>query len=467
MKQTLYSIYFIVLTLMVGCIGKPLTIPEVSSNIEKTPVYSMKHTEKLLKTIAYKGNLFMIFRDGEIVRIDAVTFIKNARYKCIFDFAPEIKVFNNFVQLSNSLKNKKYLFDLNKMCIAYSWDSRKFNNIKCCDEKIMVYKSGNKVIAFDYKNKIKLGYIPVKEPILNCFIDKGKVIVCTENKVSIYNYRENSRRVFTLKDSTKSGFLLENDLLYYFSKQRYLIKYSLIRGKRLWRFKLPTSSSSTPYRINGYIIVVLKNNNIYFFNKNGSLLWWNKFGASPFLPPLTMSENIAIALRPKKTPSIKFFDVKKKKFFLYNINTPFLDYFYNERGIHIITEFKEELTNKYDIFKIDNVYGVDIKILSQEALVKNKSIEFMLTPVNLIKPVYNITVLNSKKKIIYSKKIDSEKSSSFVWLPKSNGVFELNIVTASKNKDKVLSKLAFNVIDIETMQYNYYYKILSNCTEHK
>jgi len=100
-------------------------------------------------------------------------------------------------------------------------------------------------------------------------------------------------------------------------------------------------------------------------------------------------------------------------------------------------------------------------------LVKNKSIEFTFTPVNLIKPIYNIKVLNIKKEIIYSNKIDSKKPSSFVWLPKANGIFELNIITVSKNKDKIITTLEFNVIDIETMQYNYYYKILSNCIEHK
>ncbi len=123
----------------------------------------------------------------------------------------------------------------------------------------------------------------------------------------------------------------------------------------------------------------------------------------------------------------------------------------------------DSINNVFNLIRIGNVYTVDVTILPATVLVKNKSIEFKFTPVNLIKPGYNIEIINSEKKKIYSLEIKPETKNSFIWFPQEEGDFRLSIEVKSENMDKILISKQFSVVDMKKLQNNYYYKILSEC----
>ncbi len=458
----LISLFFL---LFYGCQDKKILVPEISPNISHELVYSIENSDKLLRLIKNNKDMFLIFKDGKIIQIDPNTFQKKSQYQFKSELGLEIKAFKNIIVFSDVDKNI-FLFDLNKMNVIFSEEKDQFKKIKYVDENIIIYNSLKKLIFFDYIKKIKLGELIVKtEDIQDCFVYKNKILICTKKKLFEFNMINKNIDFYKLKIASNSKYLLYNGILYYCSDHRKLIKFSLNKKKVLWSIKLPAFSEIRPIKVGNNIAVILKDYNIYIYNKNGSLSWWDKLGTTPFSSPLIMTENIAIPLRPKKKPSIKFFNIKEKKSVLYKMDIPISAIFFNQNSILGLSD--DKIDNKLNIIKIGNIYKLDVKILPETVLVVDKSIEFKLKPVNLIKPSYKIMILDSDKKNIYSTDIFADKPPSFIWFPKTEGDFELVIETDSENRDKILTNKPFSIIDLKKLQYKYYHRILSNCINRK
>ncbi len=460
MKQAFFSI-LIILLFITGCREKELFIPEITPNIEHNIVYSIKKNNDLLEIIPNKNNVFFIYKNGKIIRLNTKTFVKDAQYQCMFGFGSDIQVFNNIIVL-NSSDNNISLFDLEKMDVIYSNNNIRFDKIKYLDGKRIIYLYKNDIIVFDYKKNKVLGSLSTKKNnLLNCFSYKNKLYVCTATEINEFDLNKNKFEIIKLKNKSKSEFLYDNGFLYYCSEKRYLIKYSMKNKTVLWANKLPAHSVQKPIKLNKHILIMLKDFNLYFFNSNGTLYWWEKLGTTPFLKPLISEENTIVALLPQKKPTIKFFNIKSKKSFIYKLNIALSKFFIINKKLLGLSD--DSINNVFNLIRIGNVYTVDVTILPATVLVKNKSIEFKFTPVNLIKPGYNIEIINSEKKKIYSLEIKPETKNSFIWFPQEEGDFRLSIEVKSENMDKILISKQFSVVDMKKLQNNYYYKILSEC----
>ncbi len=151
MKQAFFSI-LIILLIITGCSRKKILIPEITPNIEHNIVYSIEKNNDLLEIIPNKNNVFFIYKNGKIIRLNTKTFVKDAQYQCMFGFDSDIQVFNNIIVLNNS-DNNISLFDLDKMDIIYSNNNIKFDEIKYLDDKRIIFLYKGNIIIFDYKKK--------------------------------------------------------------------------------------------------------------------------------------------------------------------------------------------------------------------------------------------------------------------------------------------------------------------------
>ena len=484
MKLRLLYLGFLSLFYIAGCNNKQVIVPEISPNIEHNIVTSIDQTENLLKIIPVRNDLFLIYRDGKIIKYNTATLAKVAKYQyifgfgssinvpntiakiaqyqCIFRIEPPIRVFNNIVVFYSSKKNQSFIFDLNKMNVVFSLKDTRVNEIEYLNEKIVIYKSDSKLIFTDYINKTELGSFKIKKrKIFNCFINGAKIIICSEKKIFEFNTLTKKNNTYKLINSADFGFIINKNSIYYCSKDRYLIKYSIKKHKILWTYKLPAFATNRLMLYEGHIVLILKNFNIYFINKNGSLVWWDKLGTTPFLSPILMKENIIIALRPKKTPTIKFFNLKKKKTTIYKVEIPFYKYFMINGSIMTLSEDKDN--KKIDINRIENVYRVDVKILPETVLIKDQSVEFKLIPINLIKPTYSIKIQDKNKNNVFELNLKDEHNDSFVWFAQKDGDFELKMEVISENRDKIIIKKNFSILDMKKLQYKFYHKVLTNC----
>ena len=115
------------------------------------------------------------------------------------------------------------------------------------------------------------------------------------------------------------------------------------------------------------------------------------------------------------------------------------------------------------ITKIGNRYEVDIKTDPKRLLSTGKSIKFILKPVNLIEPVFDVNILNSKKENIFNKKIIDAEKAQFNWIPEREGQYELTVDTKGESGKEIKSTQTFSVLDIDNMLLDYYLQLQQDC----
>jgi outer membrane protein assembly factor BamB len=442
--------------LTVGCGKKIVTVSEVSTDVESKPVFNVENDDKLVKVGSNTDNIVLFYEDGKIISYKAKDFSKKARFQVVAGIKKPIKEYGDIVVFKDN-NGIIHLFDMKKMEVVYTL-KKTVKNIIFADKELMVYGKEKKITIYNYIEEKVSDIVNVKfDSLSDCIVYENKILLCSADKV--FEFSKPLKKIINhnLRHESDSGFLIYDDSLYYCSKDMELIRFNLKNDKIVWKLKLPSKIVYKPLRAGRYIGVLLRDYNVYFYNKNGSLYWWEKLGTAPFLQPVGMNENIAVSLRPKVKPSIKFFNIKEKKTLNYQLTYPFNNYFFCNGGIYTVSS--DDYGNLTEISKIENKYAVDVKILPKSALVKNKTVEFVLKAINLIKPSFKITIFGSDKKSVFSYEIGKEEPQTFIWLPKNEGDFELIIEACSENKEVITQKIEFNVLNINKMLNDYYYKL--------
>ncbi len=98
------SFLFLLLSsfLFYSCYHKKLIISEISPNIVNENVYTVADSKDLLKIISDKSYLYLIFKDGKIVKLDSKSFLKVSEFKCISGFRSKIKYQHSAIKNSTT-----------------------------------------------------------------------------------------------------------------------------------------------------------------------------------------------------------------------------------------------------------------------------------------------------------------------------------------------------------------------------
>jgi len=147
----------------------------------------------------------------------------------------------------------------------------------------------------------------------------------------------------------------------------------------------------------------------------------------------------------------------------FGVTRPALSRVISEMEKNKIISLKKKKLKIIDINRIENVYRVDVRILPETILVKDQSVEFKLISINLIEPTYSIKIQDKNKKNVFELNLKNELNDSFVWFAQKEGDFELIMEVTSENRDIIIVKKNFSILDMKKLQYKFYQKILSNC----
>ncbi len=458
------------LILFSACSQGLKTIPEVSPDITHSKIFEDDLSDSPLGYISHRQSVYVIFKSGIINRFDIVSKKINSQYRCRFELEAVLRKSGHILALSKSGGRGFCFFDMEKMRLLFESDSKAPETLLHLDSTSYTYQQGTRIHIMDFNNRLEIAELTLENPEnVQCFSDGEGWIIVSSDKLFKVDRDTKAKRTMRLSDPIASLALKSGDQLFYCSKDRFLVSYSIQRQKNAWRFKLPAHFAARPVKAKEYIAVLLKDYHLYFFNRNGSLYWWSRLGTMPFLPLLPMDENIAIALRPRKNPSIKFFNIREKKISSYSIGIPFRTYSAHQKQLYCVAEQlnEEDGDNGYQILEVGNKFDLDITIGSDSYQVKGKVIEFQLNPINLIKPEFEITILDSEKKAVYSHQIRSDKYLRFFWLPRRAGDYEVQVLTRTQNRGHLKTNRTFTVLDWEQMQNEFYYRIYINCLKSK
>ncbi|MGE5340851.1 MAG: hypothetical protein ACM3SY_05145 [Candidatus Omnitrophota bacterium] len=468
-----YAVLLIGVLVLLSC-SRVNTIPEISPSVYDEDILDLSSKPVVKKLIKSNAGLIFITQDGEIFRWNFASKMKDSLYTLNHPVQADSFVQNNYLVLKQ-LPSTYFVFDLDQMKIRTVLKDLNIDRISGIDEKCLVYVSGGDkptLTVLNYQNNKRLTVVPLdpNESIFNSDWKANKLFILTTLRCYMYDKTKNTVEFVPLNDKAASNFLLDQDVIYYGSEKRELIQLSLNTFTTQWRFKLAEPIRTTPRKIGPYVVAVPRDNNIYFFNKNGTLYWWSPLGSTIEMPPEPMNENAAVCLWDG---SIKFFNYKTKTAITYPVKSDFRSNPVFINGyLYIVTE--NEMSNDTEkkaepfrwLTRIGNYYGVEVKTTPEYAKVPGKSIRFALTAVNLIKPSFDVKIINNRspnQEPVFQKTIGEKDKPELIWVPSTESEYMIKVLIHAQNKDNLTVEQTFNVIDYNRMMREYFYKVQSQC----
>ena len=463
-----YILILVVLTVFLPCKGKIKKVPEISTSLKEETVLVLKKDEDTAeKIIKHHSELIIITRTGKIYRFNPSQKMINFLYNLTTDINPEIVHQNDIVILKKKGSNDLIIFDLHRMKVKKILENLETKKIVGIDHEVIGYTRKNQLIFLDYLSGKTLEKLNIDADTIffnsesTADADEAKTFILSSGNLYIYNKRQNSTEIINLKYKPTSGFLLDGKDIYYGAKKRHLVKFSLTSNRVKWKFRIAEQLKLKPQKAGRYIVITPEDNNIYFFNKRGTLYWWEPFNSSRLLPPVIMRENAAVFLWNK---TFKFFNYKKKQVSNYFFDKPsYSNLIYIDDYLYLVSgeetgEGSDEKQPKI-ITKIGNNFGVEINTDPRHILPLGKSIKFDLEKFNLIKPELKIEILDHEGQGVFDKTISYKQNPSFVWIPGKAVGYKLVVHIDAKNKKGLRIEKPFNVTDVEKILKQYYYHL--------
>lgn len=489
-----------------SCKGRLKVVPEISGILKDESVLDLKDEDVFVNTIINTDSKVVFFTTkGKIYRLDPEKKMLNFLYDLTVDIHPEIVRQGNVVILKKKDIHDYILFDLREMKVIKTVVNLDTDMVVCADEEVIGYVDKDRLTFMNYLTGKTLTHFPLhggsgpdaavedNKPRETVFFNseriegEGRTLILSSRALYIFEKNRTSVRTIDLKHPAVSDFLLDGRDIYYGTENRELIKLSLdtdsAKADVRWRFKLGDRLKIKPVKAGPYIVVIPADNNIFFFNKRGTLYWWQRLDSSRLLPPLATKENVAVFLWNK---SVKFFDYKKKRMISYPFNRDIFsnslcidDYVYvlaqqeldDETVSGEVTgsesESEEDEWVPKAITRIGNNYGVKIETDPEEIIPMGKSLKFSLEKFNLIEPELTVKILNPSGENVFDQTFGHNDIPSFIWIPEKSGDYKVAVEINAVNKKGLRIEEAFNVLDLDKILSRYYYEVQKSSLENQ
>lgn len=473
-----------------SCGGRVKMIPEVSNALFDDALGDpLKDAGAGGTIIANDANLVVFTPEGKIHRFNLENKMRDFLVDLNTPIEPAITRQNDVVALKEKNSANFILFNLREMKVIEMQAPGKINADKIisvdAEDKIIGYVSdvsdvsnvsdvsGKRLVFMHYPSGKILAETSVGDVVFynsaDAMVDDApKTLVLSPRFLYIFDKRRSTIATVKLESKASSGFLADGGAIYYGSENRQLVKLSLASAKVQWRFKLADQLKIEPRKAGPYIVITPEDHNIYFFNKRGTLYWWEKLDSTRLLPAVVMKENVAVFLWNK---SIKFFNYKNKTTISYPFDKPiFSGVLHIGEYLYVIAESGGEDREDQGpplkaITKIGNNFGVVIRTDPQNIIPLGRSIKFNLERFNLVKPELKVKILDAGDENVFAKTIAYKDDPSFVWIPNRAMDYRLVVEINAENKKGLIIEHPFEVIDVEKLLSQYYFRLQKNSNE--
>lgn len=452
-------VVLIILGLLCSC-QKSSLVPEITPNLAAKPVHILKEKRRISQLGQFKTDLIFVTPKNEIQRFNPRT----QTLDTIFQFGQPVEQQFFLDRHLLIIKNKKgpewSILDLESQNILKTVEGFPMDQIIGSGNQLICFQKNSRLIILDHQGLNLIHEIPLEaEKVFSCEFKGPEILILTSKKLYIYNRKRNHLNSHSLQNLPASGFLLWDEHIYYGSINRELIKFALKTRKVKWRIKLAITLKVKPQQMGKFIVFSPEDNNIFFFNRNGTLHWWEKLDATRMLPPIIMRENVAVFLL---NGNLKFFNPKTRKVQELNLKTS-LDSnpVYLEDYLYYLSHKKNKKVQK--ISRVGNIYHVKVKTNPKHVKPMGQFIQFNLKPINLVNPILEVKILDQADLAVFQKTFKHDDILSFIWIPKAAGIYKLVLEIKAKNKKQMTINQSIKITDIGTMIRSSQQQNISEC----
>lgn len=466
-----YNLLLMILVIACSGYSKLKVIPEISPNLSEIHVMDLTG-KNLAKTLATSDSqLVFTDLDGQLFRWDPANKMVNSLNTLTSNIDPQVFSQSGYLILKQVKTGKYSIFRLDELKEVASLDKVNIQQVLGLDQEIVVYLVNKEIQIYNYLSRRLLKSLKIGKrqayQAYNCEFRDNNLFVFSTRYLYLYDRARDVVERIELPRLAASGFLLDGNVIYYGSEQRELVQFSLNSRKISWALKLADVLKITPKKIGEYVVIIPEDNNIYFFNKNGTMYWWEKLNSICLLEPVVMKENVVVFLWDKK---IKFFNYKKKRVTTYPLNRKVkTNPVYIDDYIYVVTEDKVNEDGEEDegpylshLSKIGNHYGVEIITDPKYIKPMGKSIRFNLKPVNLVDPQFKIKIVKNRpgnETPVFDKELSKNDKLNFIWIPAEAVEYRMIIEVTAKNKTGLTVEETFTPVDVQKILRNHFYQL--------
>ena len=452
-----------ILILVSACARSPMTLPEITPDLKHETWLGSEKTGALAGIISHDNHLILIRTSGTILKIDPGNGNRVLTAQLPHPLRVGVTAARGHAILKPTGSDDWIVLDLNtlkeKSRITPASPGSKIVTV---EKQFLVFRSKNNLEIRGFAAEPFSANLPFKPgDFRSCEIIGNKVLILLRDELVEFSPPHDSPRRLTLPFPASGGFLMRGEAIYYGSEDRQLVKWSPGSKSAKWTKKLPRKLLLPPLDAGNQIAIVPQDQHIHFFTDRGGTGWWAPLDSTRLFPPIRMKDNIVVFMYPAVSPSIRFFNWKSRQSISHTLNSqPVFPPVVAGGGVFCVTAPE----GKHQVERILNRRGINIELEPDFPLLPEHSLEFTITPFNLIKPEFHLKLLRKgETEPLWVETLPPMESPKRAWLPRSPGQYTLEVEGKSMDGFSVKVRKSFTILDSEALVRSTLSRIHQRC----
>ncbi|MBN2400070.1 MAG: PQQ-binding-like beta-propeller repeat protein [Candidatus Aminicenantes bacterium] len=430
------------LIFMVGCGKSALNmIPEISPPLIQEEVFSWTGQTAGHVLFSCTAGVGWVDKSGQIVTWNPEQKTAGKIFPLPFAVSDPPLCQGDFLALQSQTGDQLLVFDLVLMKIKFAASQLTVKRILGVDGRHLVHLDGENLVVRDLLNPDAIFYQPtIDQDFFNCCFFPERILIMSRGHFFVF-WRHNGKfQQVPLPLPAVSPFACQGGNIFYGSRQRQLVKYSLRRRKLIWKLKLGHDLVRQPLVQAGTIVVSPADNNVLLVSGSGNIRWWlalNSIMQSDLVP---LVDHLAAFLINHE---IKFIHIRSQQV------TPFK---IQGRPAGMPLAYKNDLYflvaagEKQKLQRVGNQYGLEVTVAPGQAQWLGVPVTVSFRSSNLLKPLIQCVIRDQSGKTVLLKKFGLAAQGQLVWLPQRAGIYQVHVSAVALNR-KDEKEVSFQVFD--------------------
>lgn len=448
------------LAIISGC-GKPrlALIPEISPPLIQEEVFTW--------TGQMAGNLLFpcaegigwVDASGQIVTWNPEKKVAGKIFRLPFAASDPPFRQGDFLVLKSQKDDQLLVFDLFRMKTNFVLKDLQVKQILAVNGDCLVYLDGGNLVVYSRENPTGIFRWPNTEnEFFNCHFFPDRILIMSSRQLFIFWKKSGKFQLMSLPLAAATEFICQGEYVFYGSKQRQLVKYSLRKNQTVWKLKLGQNMKRQPLAFKGTIIVNPEDNNVLQLNKSGSVRWWLALDSIPQFNLLSMADHLAVFLLKNE---IKFINLRSLRITGFKINgyPAGLPLVYNHDLYFILTDGETQ-----KLQRVGNLYGINVTLAPDKTQLLGTSIVFSIQTSNLLEPSLHCVIRDEAGQTVLAKDFDMADRATLAWIPSQAGIYRMQVRANALNHNEE-KEISFQVFDLQNFIQRYYFHFLFGIEE--
>jgi PQQ-like domain len=355
-----------------------------------------------------------------------------------------------FLVLKDQASDHMLVFDLADLKVRYESRNMHAGQILAVDRDCLVYLDGEHLAVHLWEKPAGVFRMAEQaESFFSCHFFPDRILILgREHLVTFWKASGKFQRA-PLPLPAVSAFFCDGEYIYYGDAQRHLVKFSLAKGRQIWKLKLGQPLQHQPFAFAGSIVASPADNNVLQVNGRGSVRWWLALQSTMRFDLVPMNDNLGAVLM---NHDIKFINLGKKLVTVFKsrgnpASKPMAV------GHDLYFMLQEEKVCKLQ--RVGNYYGIEVELDPAKVKWLGQSIRFSIRSRNLLTPSLDLRISDREGQMLLSKNAEAVEHLQVVWIPAKAGAYTVKVTANGLNR-KADAEVAFQVLDPQKMIFGFY-----------